>query len=511
MYGPGEYRPDPSEGVTAAADLPPPELVPYRRNDSRHPCPRCGHSAYRDKEAHRTLHDLGNLDRWCPRDLIVTYSQHYCTKCRQYFNADLSDLAPPGSQYTHRVINLAVRLVVEDGLPYRPASWHLWRDHRVFVPFATIQNWVEAGEKKAQGRMSTDFLDWAFTDLSGYVAVDELYDGPFCILSAVDNRCYKRLLSEVLDHAPTHDDIRAFLGRLKTALAARDLTLRGITTDGSALYPEPLAEIFSGVPHQLCQFHVIKELTTGVLKAVAQERARLSQSKPKLKRGRPASKDQEARRRVRKSKAIQQKIRDLFPDRFLFVQRQLKPSERKRLLQITRGFPQMRKLRELMEQVYALFDRRCRTQTALDKLTKLRRRLSRFKHLGETLKKLFSPTLEKALTFLDDTLLPATSNAVERGNRRYRKMQKSIYSVRTQEQITARIALDMWREAQGEGREQTLHALHEARAGLKSPGVVATVSYFSHITNPGKSSSLGLSICILMHQASVDLESKIER
>jgi hypothetical protein len=38
--------------------------------------------------------------------------------------------------------------VVEDGLPYRPTSWHLWRDHRVFVPFATIQNWVEAGGKK---------------------------------------------------------------------------------------------------------------------------------------------------------------------------------------------------------------------------------------------------------------------------------------------------------------------------------------------------------------------------
>jgi hypothetical protein len=58
-------------------------------------------------------------------------------------------LAPPGSHYTHRVISLAPRLVLEDGLPYRPASWHLWRDHRVFVPFATIQNWVEGkGEKK---------------------------------------------------------------------------------------------------------------------------------------------------------------------------------------------------------------------------------------------------------------------------------------------------------------------------------------------------------------------------
>ena len=57
--------------------------------------------------------------------------------------------------------------------------------------------------------------------------------------------------------------------------------------------------------------------------------------------------------------------------------------------------------------------------------------------------------LEKALTFLDDKLLPSTSHAVER----------------TQEQIKARMALDMWREAQGEGRAQTLQALHEARAG----------------------------------------------
>jgi hypothetical protein len=45
---------------------------------------------------------------------------------------------------------LAVRLVVEDGLPYRTASWQLWHDHRVFVPFATIQNWVEAGGKKSE-------------------------------------------------------------------------------------------------------------------------------------------------------------------------------------------------------------------------------------------------------------------------------------------------------------------------------------------------------------------------
>jgi hypothetical protein len=200
--------------------------------------------------------------------------------------------------------------------------------------------------------MDTEFLDWALADFSGYVAADELYDGPFCVLSAVDNRCYKRILYEVLDHDPNHDDIRAFLGRLKTALDTRGLTLQGITTDGSPLYPEPLAEVFSGVPHQLCQFHVIKEITKGVLKAVAQVRERLAQSTPKLKRGRPSSKDPAARRRARKSKAIQEQISDLFQDRYLFVRRRLKASERKRLMRITRGFPQLRKLRELMEQVY---------------------------------------------------------------------------------------------------------------------------------------------------------------
>lgn len=149
MTGPGEYVPDVSEGITRVEDLPQPQRVCRRRSSKRRKCPRCGHAAYRDKEFTRTLHDLGDLAANRPRDLVVTYSQHYCSRCGQYFNADLTDLAAPGSLYTRRVVVLAVRLVVEDGLPYRGASWHLWRDHRVFVPFATIQNWVEAGGKKS--------------------------------------------------------------------------------------------------------------------------------------------------------------------------------------------------------------------------------------------------------------------------------------------------------------------------------------------------------------------------
>jgi hypothetical protein len=279
--------------------------------------------------------------------------------------------------------------------------------------------------------MDGAFLDWALATFSGDVAADELYEGPYCVLSAVDNRQDKRMLYAVLDHDPTHDDSTVFLGRLKTALDDRALELKGITTDGSALYPEPIRTVFGEVRHQLGTFHVIKDLTQGVLKAVATERARLATSKPKLGRGRPSSTDQAARRLARKSKAMQQKISDVFHDRFLFVKRRLTPAERKRLMHITRGLPQLRTLRDVMEHIDALFDRRCRTQTALGKVRKLRQWVQRFTWIGETLKKVFSPTLEQALTFLDDKLLPATSNAVERGNRRYRKMQKSIYRVRS--------------------------------------------------------------------------------
>ena len=205
------------------------------------------------------------------------------------------------------------------------------------------------------------------------------------MLSVVDNRCDKRILYEVLDHDPTHDDIIPFFERLKTALSDRELTLQGITTDGSPLYPEPIHTVFGEIPHQICTFHVLKELTQGVLRAVAAERSRLTKTKPKLKRGRPASKDKAARCLVRKSKTIQEKISGLFQGRFLFVKRRLKASERKQFVHITRGLPQLRKLRDIMENIYALFDRRCRTQTALNKLKKLRQWVKRFKWIGGAL------------------------------------------------------------------------------------------------------------------------------
>src|SRR5712691_3438597 len=195
------------------------------------------------------------------------------------------------------------------------------------------------GGEKAQGQMGSTCLDWALDTFSGSVAVDDLSEGPYCLLAAVDHRQDKRLVYEVLDHDPCHDEIDAFLGRLKAALEERKLALKGITTDGSALSPAPIRTVFGEVPHQRCLCHVLKELTKGIVRAVASEHERLVTSKPQVKRGRPSPKEKAARRLARTSTSMQETISALCQDRFVCVTRHLTRSERKRLLSITRGLP----------------------------------------------------------------------------------------------------------------------------------------------------------------------------
>ena len=186
--------------------------------------------------------------------------------------------------------------------------------------------------------MDTDFLDWALADFSGDVATDERYDGPFCMLSAVDNRRDKRILYDVLDHAPTHDDIRAFLRRLHTALSARALALFGVTTDGSALYPAPLREVFGKVRHHICQFPIVAEVVKAVVGAVARARKGLAAQQPTLRQGRPST--PAAKQAARAKKRLEAQRAALFASRDLFVQRHLNTTERKTLWRVSRGLPQ---------------------------------------------------------------------------------------------------------------------------------------------------------------------------
>src|SRR5437870_7057386 len=109
VSGPGRYLPDVTEGVTRSEDLPKAKIIDRSRNFTHRPCPVCGRSCFRNRTGKRILHDVGDLVAGRPRDIHLVYSQHRCTQCGKYFNADMADYALPKAHYTHRFAGRATR------------------------------------------------------------------------------------------------------------------------------------------------------------------------------------------------------------------------------------------------------------------------------------------------------------------------------------------------------------------------------------------------------------------
>jgi transposase-like protein len=96
--------------------------------------------------------------------------------------------------------------------------------------------------------------------------------------------------------ANDHEHMRRFLDNLKHWGFAP----RVVVTDGSNLYPALLAELWSEAAHQLCVFHVIKDINKLVLDAVRRLRnamKRRGQAGRKKKPGRPKKNAKAAARR----------------------------------------------------------------------------------------------------------------------------------------------------------------------------------------------------------------------
>ena len=85
------------------------------------------------------------------------------------------------------------------------------------------------------------------------------------------------------------EDVTSFLNGFRKQPDGRGLKPSGVTTDGSSLYPGPLALVFNGVPHPVCGFHVVKELTGAVLHAPAEVRKEMTAKPPRPPRGRTRS------------------------------------------------------------------------------------------------------------------------------------------------------------------------------------------------------------------------------
>ncbi len=205
------------------------------------------------------------------------------------------------------------------------------------------------GGKRARERLARDYLDWALEGFSGYLAADELDDGPFCVLSIADSRSFKRLYYQVLDHDATQADVLAFFQRFRAVLDARGLVVHAIITDGASCYLPAIPDVFGPIPHQVCQFHILGHLTEAVLHAVAKVRKQLAAQLPRLPHGRTPKR---LRQLAQQHHRLEHKLRALFTHRYLFVQHHLTSRERGTLRHITPGLPQLRTLREMMDAVY---------------------------------------------------------------------------------------------------------------------------------------------------------------
>lgn len=451
-----------SDQEKETVSLPEP-VVQIRSFDAKKaPCPLCHRPSRRESRLVRRAHALGSLPANQPLELEIHYSYHICDHCHKRFaNPAVGQLLPPNSQYTQAVIDTALDYVTEQNLPLREASWCMWRYHRVFVPWITIRNWVVAAGKKIN--LEKDYQPHVLDHFSGYLVIDEIYDGPFSILYATDPAQGHRITYRILEDNPTEDDVDQFCQDLRTLLDKRSLVVYGVTTDGSPLYTNTIPKNFPQARHQICVFHILKELIKLIIRALARYRRELkSQMGERCCRGRPKNSE---RLKIAKQKKQARYIKALFDCRSLWVKRRPTAKEKKVLKKLSRGYPLLRALRELMDTVYALLDKRCRTQTARRKLEKLRRRhlFKRFPELDAIRKKLEHPNLDRALEFLDDRLLESTSNAVERSNRRHRKMQKSVYRVRTAKTIDGRIKLDMMRDLSLIDRGKVTYSLHRDR------------------------------------------------
>src|SRR3954467_5918680 len=119
---------------------------------------------------------------------------------------------------------------------------------------------------------------------SGTLCTDELHLGRFTLLLATDPLADLPVAFGLVDRND-QGHMRRYLRNLKDWV----LNPTVVVTDGSNLYPGVLAELWPEADHQLCVFHVLKDINKLILDAVRRLRSAMSrrgQARREKKRGR---------------------------------------------------------------------------------------------------------------------------------------------------------------------------------------------------------------------------------
>ena len=143
-----------------------------------------------------------------------------------------------------------------------------------------------------------DHWNFVLGNFSGVLCLDEVHDSGRTILFATDPlNDFTASFELVEKNDQAHMD--QFLQRLKD----RGLKVEVVITDGSPLYKDSLQSYWKDVVHQLCVFHVIKEVNKLILDGVRAVKNRIKrQGKKGRKKRRGRSTERIQKQRTRKSK-----------------------------------------------------------------------------------------------------------------------------------------------------------------------------------------------------------------
>jgi len=398
------------------------------------PCPRCGTLATRTETRTRLFWEA---DLRLPTIREVRMGCYICDGCPkgQAWFVELPPDLRTSSQYTRSTVRLVVDLVKlrkmsgEVAAKFAQEVFHLKK-----LDPTTIIGWLR---EEAEGGSRERHLEEARVVFSGQMALDELYDGGFCQLVATDPLANRQLDYELLDHAATEADVRAFCERLRVAGFLPML----VVTDGSKLYPPVIAAVWPEAEHQRCVFHFIKQLNEELREPFWAAYATMP-APPKRKRGRPKK-----RGRPREDGRKRDNREAVKAGRYLFLARDANLDEKARaaLQKALDLCPSLRVLRRFVVAIHELFG----PTTTTAALAQERR-----KAIVDDAEFAKVPGLEKGLGHLRNDDLFArltrylafenaekTSNHVERENREYRRRQKGCYRFRSLRSILALASL----------------------------------------------------------------------
>lgn len=419
-----------------------PNVRVARRTPKTLPCPHCGKRGRRKRTLHRRIRSLA----YRQEAYVDVYYAEYKARCGccKFFRSWPLDV-PPKSDYDERVRDAVLDRILIDGLNVERTLASMRRDF---------------GLKLSQGFVY-DCLRWRISRLdlephrllvlekfSGTMCVDELHLGRFTLLLATDPIADLPVAFALVGRND-QDHMRRFLKNLATWR----LVPQVVVTDGSNLYPGVLAELWPTARHQLCVFHVLKDINELILKGVrrpARAMARRGNGGRKRKRGRPSK----ARQKVRAAAGPTNKEKAAFvmKHRFLIAKKtsDLTKEQRDDLTRMFEYLPELRTLWHFATEVNDLFEKEGRVQTLYMRRAALLRKeeYRQVPELEEAMEMLEKGKFKKmvAFTYSEAGKKVRTNNHVERANRRLRFAEKVRYKWRHRKWVLRYVllALDRW-------------------------------------------------------------------